>query len=466
VKEYAMTANKKDAHLLGRRALVQWTLATGAALGLPRWKIFEVLEGSAGKAYADDASCAPCNRSVHIVAGTGGLAWFNLLWPHNDVAAARNDNFSWHAIGEERLATGTHKPLTMGPETPWQDLPGARQVTALLGGTNETHTRTPDSTVSVAMNTDLFAACAAVQTASPTLTPVIGVGDIPYRNAPGAPRIARVGGADDIVALFNSAASRAGGLLSRSGNPELFQAQYSAWLSLRRASRSPAYRSGMAAGTTSSRLLGTNLADALRVTDADLAHYGVNGTSRNQNMELARTLIVTAKAFKLGLTNSVIVPAFNDDPHGAFNNMASLRRTTMELGQSLQAFYEDLAAAQDPTCSGSLADNTVISIHGDTPKTPLQRDNWPDGTPGNSNWIYVLGAGLLKTGWFGGVMRDGSVRGWDPTSGEDRGDRNSASTSAAAAAAVLYAVTKGDLRRVQDFYRGAALSGVVTNPTI
>ena len=27
---------------------------------------------------------------------------------------------------------------------------------------------------------------------------------------------------------------------------------------------------------------------------------------------------------------------------------------------------------------------------------------WPDGTPNNTNWLYVMGNGQLKTGWFGG----------------------------------------------------------------
>ena len=460
------TEKKERRRRLGRRALMQWSLATGAALGLPRWKVFEVLEGTAGKALADDASCAPSNRSVHIVAGTGGLAWFNLLWPHVDVAEAGNAGFSWHAIGEETRAMGTAKPLVLGPESPWQDLPGARQVTALMGGTNETHTRTPQSNLSVAMNTGLFAACAAVQTASPTLTPVIAVGDVPYRNAPGAPRVAGVGSADDIVGLIDSAASRAGGLLSTEEHADLFQTQYSAWLSLRSAAGVPTWRSGVAAGTTSSRLLGTNLADALRVTDADLAHYGVSSTSRSQNIQFARTLIVTAKAFAHGLTNSVIMPAMNDDPHGAFNDMGRLRRTARELGRSLDAFYEDLAGTDDPTCSGTLADNTILSIHGATPKNPLQRGNWPDGTPGNSNWVYVLGAGHLRSGWFGGIDRNGNVRGWDPATGEDRGDISSAQNATSAAASILYAVAKGDMRRVQDFYRGADLGGVITDATV
>ncbi|MBW2462151.1 MAG: hypothetical protein JRH11_10945, partial [Deltaproteobacteria bacterium] len=122
---------------VGRRALMKWSLAAGAALGLPQWKVFEVLGMTAGKAFADDAACTIANRSVHIVAGTGGFAWFQLLWPHNDVAAARNPAFAWHAIGEESLVAGTDKPLTVGPQTPWQTRSGARQVTCLMGGTNE-----------------------------------------------------------------------------------------------------------------------------------------------------------------------------------------------------------------------------------------------------------------------------------------------------------------------------------------
>ena len=35
----------------------------------------------------------------------------------------------------------------------------------------------------------------------------------------------------------------------------------------------------------------------------------------------------------------------------------------------------------------------VMTIHGDTPKDPLQRGGWPDGTQRNSNWVYVLGNG-------------------------------------------------------------------------
>ncbi len=133
-----------------------------------------------------------------------------------------------------------------------------------------------------------------------------------------------------------------------------------------------------------------------------------------------RHALVTAKAFALGLTSSVVLPAMEDDPHGAFNDMNALRTVTTQLGKILDGFMGDLAAVPDTSCGGTtLADNLVMTIHGDTPKNPLDRGGWPDGTPQNSNWIYVYGNGLLKTGWHGGVDADGTVRGWSPTTGED-----------------------------------------------
>jgi hypothetical protein len=457
--------NRDERHQLGRRSLIKLALATGAAYGLSHWQVLEALEGAGGRALAEDALCTDTNRSVHIVAGNGGFAWFQLLWPHVDVAMARNDNFAWHAIGEETMAPGTDKPLVLGPQTPWRTQPGRRQVSCFMAGNNETHSRTPATSSSVAMGADVFGVCGAMQTASPTLVPVIAVGDAPFRGAPGAPRPARVGAADDIVSLFDSAASRAGGALHEARDAELYSSAYAAFLSLRAAAGRPTMRAGLQTGTASARLLGDNLADALRVSDADLARYGVSSTSRPQNVSIARTLIITAKAFAHGLTSQVVLPAFDDDPHGAFNDMGNLERTARELGTSLDAFLDDLMLIDDPTCGGAkIGENVVVSVHGDTPKNPLDRGGWPDGTPGNSNWTYVLGAGHLRTGWFGGIRRNGDVVGFDPTTGDDA-DVSSASTANAAAAAITYAVARGDMRRVEDFYRGTSIRGLVYSPT-
>lgn len=458
----ARNRRERDRHYhMTRRSLIKWSAGVGAALGLPRWKVFEALEVAGGSALAQDASCHPTARSVHIVAGSGGFAWFQLLWPHNDVAAAGNGNFAFHAPGEQTMAQGTDKPLTLGPEAPWKDVPGKFQVTAMMAGSNETHTRSPNSASSIDGGVSMMAACASMQTTNPTLVPVIAISDAPFGDAAGAPRVSRVGAADQIVDLFNSAASREGGLLANAADAELYDAHYKAFLQLNAAAGTPALVSPYATGKTASAFLGTNLASQLQPSNDDLMRYGVNGGTPTKLSEIAKALIITAKAFAMGLTSSVMVPAMRDDPHGAFNDPNNLRNTVATLGQILDAFRADLMAIPDPTCSGKmLGDTTVMSIHGDTPKTPLNRNGWPDGTPGNSNWMYVLGAGHLKTGWFGGIRRDGSVIGWNPATGEDA-NVASATTANAASAAVAYAVAKGDMRRVGEFYRGDAISGVV-----
>ena len=63
--------SKTDKEFLSRRSLIRGALYAGAALGLARWKVYEVLEDTVGTAIAADAACHPTNRSVHIVAGTG-----------------------------------------------------------------------------------------------------------------------------------------------------------------------------------------------------------------------------------------------------------------------------------------------------------------------------------------------------------------------------------------------------------
>jgi hypothetical protein len=199
----------------------------------------------------------------------------------------------------------------------------------------------------------------------------------------------------------------------------------------------------------------------LTPTDADMARYGVGPATRSNVMDIARVLMVTAKAFKLGLTSSVVLPAMGDDPHGAFNDMGSLTDTVTSLGAVLDGFLTELDDTPDDQCSGkSLADSIVMTVHGDTPKNPLDRSGWPDGTPNNSNWIYVLGNGYLKTGWFGGVQADGSTRGFDPATGNEN-NAPAGATSNAAAAAVAYAIARGDSRRIQDFARGVDIAGII-----
>ena len=207
-------------------------------------------------------------------------------------------------------------------------------------------------------------------------------------------------------------------------------------------------------------LVGVNLSSQLRPTVQDNANYGLTLSTPTKLSEFAKTLIITAKAFKLGLTSCVLMPAFNDDAHEAFADQKVLDMTVQTIATVMNAFLADLAVP-DPTCGGAtIADNLVVTIHGDTPKTPLNKTAWPDATPDNANWIYALGGGWLKSGWWGGVNADGTVSGFDAARGTIVAKQSSTVTSAAVAGAVAYAVAKGDMRRVFDFSR-ADFTGIV-----
>ncbi|HEY5922766.1 MAG TPA: hypothetical protein VIV11_13895, partial [Kofleriaceae bacterium] len=139
-------------------------------------------------------------------------------------------------------------------------------------------------------------------------------------------------------------------------------------------------------------------------------------------------------------------------PHDAFVNMTTLNSTVAGLKRVLDAFMADLGRRIDPITTKPLSEEIVMTIEGDTPKTPLDRTNWLDNTPSNSNWLYVLGGGKLKTGWFGGIAPNGQTTGFDPTTGGSAAYDGELQAKAAVAA-VAYAVTRGDSRAVQDFTR-------------
>ncbi len=451
--------DKRD---LTRRALIKWSLATGAALGVSQSRIADILGRTAGRGIAEAAAATPTKRTVHLRAGQGALAWFTLLWPHNDIAAgaAGNGNTTWpFAATATRKIQGTGGELTIGPNTPFASFAADQQVTAFMAGSNETHQRNPNSIIRSVSGNSMFALLALLQQDSPSVIPVITVDDVELGTAPGAPRAAVVPTGADIVGLFNSAASRAGSLLdkAKTGHAELYRAHYETLAQLNRAANRPTMRDSYTTARGAAKFLGTNLASQLSITPADETAYGIDGTMRREIQEIARTLIVTAKAFQMRLTSSVILPALRDDPHGAFQNMAtgpnSLQSTTVALKRVLDAFMTDLAGRRDDITQTPLSEDVVITIDGDTPKTPLDRTNWLDDTPQNSNWLYVLGGGKLKTGWFGGVSRGGAVQGFDPATGRSNNAYDGDLQAQAAVGAIAYAVARGDKARVKDLVR-------------
>jgi hypothetical protein len=134
------------------------------------------------------------------------------------------------------------------------------------------------------------------------------------------------------------------------------------------------------------------------------------------------------------------------------------------IGKMLNGVHDLAKSKQDPACSAkTLADSLVLSVSGDTFKSPFNRNGWGDGTPNGSNLLYVMGGGYTKTGWIGDMDPTAGAVGWDQATGAASGAYNGrgAELGASAAAALLFAVAKGDMRRARDFYTGKDISGVV-----
>ncbi|MCU1283467.1 MAG: hypothetical protein JWM53_7013 [bacterium] len=444
-----------------RRDFIKWTIGLGAALGLRPWKVFEVQESVVGPAVAANASCASVNRFVGFVCGNGGHAWNTQLWPHPKQATTAGASF--YAIGQatpQGVGAGDHA-MPIGPDAPKF---AQKKMTAFVCGANETHnTAALKTTAIVGTGISMFAAAAALQTAAPTLVPAIAISQLPFGAAVGSPAVASVPNAAGMVDLFNSASSLAGGALANASDAALFEAYYKANLSLHAAAARPTMTGGLRTGKVAANLLGKNLASQLRPTADDLARYGITGGTAAKLSSIGNTLITTAKAFALNLTSHIMLPAFLDDPHGAFGDVPTLMATVKAYGKMLDAFMADGMAVDDPMCAGrKIGDNLVMVWMGDTTKDPFAPAGWSDGTQGNSNVMYVMSNGLNKAGWFG-QDTGGALTTWNPTTGADdpAATMSSAALAAPASAAVLFAVAKGDMRRVSDFYRGADIGGIV-----
>ena len=96
-----------------------------------------------------------------------------------------------------------------------------KKMTAFVCANNETHTNVPKTSGVVATGISMFAAAAALQTASPTLVPAISVSALNYGIAAGAPAVATVANPAGMVDLFNSASSLAGGALANASDAAL-----------------------------------------------------------------------------------------------------------------------------------------------------------------------------------------------------------------------------------------------------
>jgi hypothetical protein len=440
----------KELRGTGRRDFLRWSATVAACLGLERSRLLNILNDTAGVAAADTAACATTKRHIHFFDGNGGLSNWTQIFPFPKVIGNTNAAYSHYALGKGVDATGYDKPYKYGPDSPWQN--GAWKISAFVSGRNETHTGNPTSVTTLGANT-MLASAAAIQQANPSLLPVLSVGGITFGTAPGAPSVAAVGASTQLVDLFNSRASLT--LLTAPENGALAEAYYKAFLGLNAAAGRSTMASQFGTGKVSMNLLAKNLSSQLTPTTADLAVFGVTGTTPASIANAARGLITTVKAFSLGLTSMMVYSGpFKDDPHGLFaGGDAAATAKGQALGKMMQGLYDFSKSMQDPSCSAkTLADSMVLSVSGDTFKAPFNRNGWGDGTPGNSNMLYVMGGGYLKTGLIGDMDPASGAGGWDPSTGNAATFNGMGATlGTAAAAAVLYAVSKGDMRRVGDF---------------
>ena len=518
IKKHA--GNMKNLRGHRRRRFLKLFGVAAAGIGLQRSKALDFLADNGGHALADDSSCGVLNRSVHIYAGTGDLAWFTLLWPMVDVvdnsvntnadmpatpADGVDGRYPYHAFAAEGVTkdygaisgTEVKRRLHYGPQAPWTDGSGnplpQRDVTAILQGANETHEDVPKLGGKVSAGVDVAAVCGSIQRDVPCLVPVISVGESASPGqAVGTPAVTTVASGGGMVELFNSAASQ--DLLQTAEDRDLFETYYKAVIGLRHAADSPTWHHQLEVYKSAANILGKNLKEELEPTPADLIAFGVNAMPQNITQEqfdnldnLARTLITTAKAMSLGLTNSVVIQLQNSvtdgsfrDPHGAWTDIPATLATVTLLGQILDQFYVLLDTLEDPTCEsgGTLGNRVVMSVHGDTPKTPFETSAWPDGTPSASNWLFVMGNGYLNGGWFGrveptaGPGSKGKSQtiswGFDAQTGEeiaalDPGSSASLPTTNEAGAAVAYAVSRGRYEKVSEFYNGQGIDALVTD---
>src|SRR5689334_17316431 len=108
----------KDLRGDSRRTFLKLIGAAGAGFALERSKVLNYLLDEGGSALADTA-CSTTNRSVHIIGGNGSVAWFQLLWPHIEVAQSNNSAFAYHSFdvpGTLHTPPEPDKPFYYAPE--------------------------------------------------------------------------------------------------------------------------------------------------------------------------------------------------------------------------------------------------------------------------------------------------------------------------------------------------------------
>lgn len=463
-----MKMTKKDIGLHGasRRDFIKGVFAASAALGLGPTRALEMLDHMGGTALADQA--APYFM-VNIVLGTGALSRATVIWPVPRVIEQNQPNFAIDGVERFQKAALPAGRTLYNRVVDGKPVFGSKPWSVFVAGTSNAHSAFPafnGNTVQITQggNANMFAAAAQIQTALHALIPAIGVQNGAqnpnYNPVPaGAPAPSIVPNGRAMVGLFSSAASQLATRLKPDANQALFSQYYTAFLGLARWAGRPTYERVRSDVGTAMGLVVKNLTSELEVKPGQVAQWGGGIAESDDRLRaITEVLIVTSNAFRLGLTAQVTLPAFNDDPHGAFaGNPTSLFDG---FARSLQSFQNTCDNTKDPVASQKrVGDRLVMTLSGDTTKDPFERSGWPDGTPGGMNLLFVQGAGHIQPGWIGDVTPNSRVN-WDPNTGKNDGNQPTGLCTSAACGAVLYAVAGGSKDAVRNYYNGP-LDGVI-----
>ena len=379
-----------------------------------------VPDGATSSSDAASSSLPECKaqRVVHLVGGSGGLAWFTLLWPVPDVIRKFDPTYAYDDPKHASLVvSGPARPLyarTVGGETLFEGTGSHPMVTAFVAGRNQVHSSTPVATYTQQGNLEILGVGAIAQKSLAPKIPVVSLGSLTYVAYPGGPSAligATLGDVENLVA-------------SAAGLPD---------------------------------------ASAITPDDITVAMWSSSSTYSFHHA-LAQGLLFAAKAFELGLVGTVLLPALGDDPHAAFSGGTAAPYANI-LVHMLDSFYAELAKHPEPSCSHngqpiSLADNTVLLVSGDTPKNSYVATGWPDATPGNGNLLYVRSNGFVTPGWFGDFPADMTRMNFDPTTGMNSTAATYQASTDAALGGILYAIARGNTQIV-DLALGGTYSGVL-----
>src|SRR5450755_2625058 len=115
-----------------RRDFLKWSATVAALLGIERSRFLDVLSSTSGTAMADDGACSKTSKSVHLVAGNGGLAWFTQLFPYVKVAKTQSNTLSFYGSQADVKDAATDNPFVYGKYSPFQTLGKSKQMTAFI----------------------------------------------------------------------------------------------------------------------------------------------------------------------------------------------------------------------------------------------------------------------------------------------------------------------------------------------